>query len=57
MKNDAFHLYLLFLAVLGLCCFVDFSLVAVSWGSSLVAMHELLVAVIFLVVEHRLQGM
>ena len=41
-------IYLLFLTVLGLCCFADFSLVAVSWGSSLVATCGFLIAVTFL---------
>ena len=39
----------LFLAVLGLCCYIDFSLVSVSGSSSLVA-----AAVISAVVEHGL---
>ena len=44
----------LFLAVLGLCCCVDFSQVAASGGYSLVAVRELLTAVASFVVEHRL---
>ena len=43
----------LLLAVLGLCCCVDFSLVVVSGGYSLVVVWELLIAVAF-VVEYRL---
>ena len=43
-----------FLVALGLCCSVGTSLVAGSEGSSLVAMHGLLIAMIFLVAEHRL---
>ena len=44
--------YLLF-AVPGLCCCTGFSLVAVSRGYSLVAMHRLLIVVASLVVEHK----
>ena len=47
-------IYLLFLTVLGLCCFADFSLVAVSWGYS-VAVPGLLIAVASLV-EHGLSS-
>ena len=43
-----------FLAALGLCCCVGTSLVAGSEGSSLVTMHGLLIAMIFLVAEHGL---
>ena len=46
----------LVLAVLGLHCCVGFSLVAVSRGNSLVAIHGLLTVVAFLVAEHRLQA-
>ena len=42
------------LAVLGLYCCMGFSLVAVSRGYSLVAVHGLLIAVASLAVEHRL---
>ena len=44
----------LFLAVLGLCCSVGFSLVVTSGGYSLVAGHGLLIAVVSLVAEHGL---
>ena len=44
----------LFLAVLDLCCYAGFSLVVESRGYSLVAVHELLIAVASLVVEHGL---
>ena len=43
----------LFLAVLGLHCCTGFSLVVVSRGYSLVAMHRLLIVVASLVVEHK----
>lgn len=53
-----FFLYLLiylFVAVLGLCCCVGFSLVALSSGGySLVAMCELLTAVASIIEEDRL---
>ena len=44
----------LFLAVLGLRCCTGFSLVAVSGGCSLVAVHGLLIAVASFVVKRRL---
>ena len=44
----------LFLAVLGLRCFLGFSLVVVSEGHSLVVGHSLLIAVAFLVAERGL---
>ena len=44
----------LFLAVLGLHCCMGFSLVAVSRGYSVVAMHRLLTVLASLVSEHRL---
>ena len=44
----------LFLAVLGLCCRVGFSLVVASGAWSPVAVRGLLVAAASLVVEHRL---
>ena len=47
-----FNIYLL--AVLGLHCYTDFSLVAETRGYSLVALHGLPVAVASLVAEHRL---
>ena len=43
----------LFLAVLGLCCCVGFSLVVASWCYSLVVVCRLLIAVASLVAEHR----
>ena len=43
--------------MLGLHCCVDFSLVAVSGDSSLVAVHGLLIVVASLVAEHGLLGM
>ena len=43
---------LLFLFVLGLCCCMDFSLVVVSGGFFLVALHGLLIVVASLVAEH-----
>jgi len=46
----------LFLAVLGLHCCTNFSLVAVSRGYSLVAVHGLLIVVASLVAEHGLLG-
>ena len=62
---SVFILFYLFLAVLGLRCYLDFSLLVVSEGYSLgavsgiyslVAMQGLLTAVASLVAEHRLQG-
>ena len=50
-----FENYLL-LAVLCFCCCTGFSLVVMSWGYSLVAVHRLLIAAPSLVVEHVLQG-
>ena len=44
----------LFLAALGLCCYVGFSLIALS-GSYSGCVNGLLIAVVVLVVEHRLQ--
>ena len=44
----------LYLAVLGLCFFMGYPLVAMSGGYSPVAVHELLIVVASLVVEHRL---
>ena len=49
-------LFICLLAVPGLCCSMGFSLVAVSGGYSLVVVNRLLVAVVSLVVEPRLQG-
>ena len=46
-------IYLL-LAMLGLCCCTDFSLVAASSGYCLVAVRRLLIAVTSLVAEHGL---
>ena len=47
-------IYFFFLAVLGLHCCMGFSLVVASGGYSLVAVHGLITAVAFLVVEHEL---
>ena len=44
----------LFLAVPGLCCFAGFSLVAVGWGYSPVAVPGLLIVMASLVTEHAL---
>ena len=44
----------LYLAVWGLCCFMGYPLVAMSGGYSPVVVHELLVVVASLIVEHRL---
>ena len=61
MKEREYVIYLfilnfiyLFLAMLGLYCCMDFSLVVVSRVYSLVAEHELLIVVTSLAVEHRL---
>ena len=40
--------------MLGLCCCQDFSLSAASQGYSLAAVHELLIVVTSLLVDHRL---
>ena len=45
----------LFLALLGLCCCADFSLVA-EWGLLFIVLHRLLIAVTLFVAEHRLEG-
>ena len=47
----------LFLAVLDLCCWKGFSLVAASGGYFPVAVHRLLIVLASLVAEHGLQGM
>ena len=49
-------LFISFLAVLGLCCCEDFSLSVANQGYSLAAVHELLIVVTFLPVDHRLLG-
>ena len=54
LKN--FTLLFISLAVLGLCCSV-WTLVVVSRGYALDAMHRLLILVASLIVEHRLWGM
>ena len=56
-SNLSFLYIILFvyLAMLGLHCCVDFSLVVASKGYSLVVVHEL-IAVASFVVEHRLQS-
>ena len=48
--------YNLFLAVLGLCCCMGFSLLSASSGYSLVMLLRLPIAVASLVAEHGLQG-
>ena len=45
------------MAVLGLCCCVGSSLVAVSWDYTLVIVHGLLVAVVSLVAELGAHGL
>ena len=47
-------IYVLFLAVLCLPCYMDFSLVAVNGDSSPVAVHGLLITMASLVAKHRL---
>ena len=42
--------------MLGLCCYVLFSLAVVTRGYSLLVVHGLLIAVACLVVEHGLHG-
>ena len=49
-------IFLIFLAVLGLCGCTGFSLVVAGGSSSLVAVRGLLIAVASLAAEHRLQG-
>ena len=49
-------LFISFLPVLGLCCCKDFSLSVASHGYSLAAVHELLIVVTSLLVDHRLLG-
>ena len=49
-------MYMYFFAELGLRCCTGFSLVAENGGSSLVAVHGLLIAVASLVAESRLWG-
>ena len=51
-----FFLYL-FLAVLGLLCYMAFSLFSESRGYFLVAVHRLLIVVASLIAERRLWGM
>ena len=49
-----FLIFFFFLAMLSLPSCVDFSLVEVSGGHSLVAVHELLIVVASLIAEHKL---
>ena len=49
-----FIIFFLSLTVLGLCCRMDFSLVAECWGCSLVAVHGLLTVMASLVAQPRL---
>ena len=51
-----FFLFIYFLAVLGLCCCVGFSLVAGNGVYSVVGVFRLLIVVASLVVEHRLNS-
>ena len=51
--NSLKFFFILFLAILGLRCYGGFSLVAAGRVYSLVAAYRLLIAVAFLVVEHR----
>ena len=44
------------MTILGLCCYIGFSLVAASGSYSLGVVCRLLVAVVSLVVEHGLEG-
>ena len=53
-SSSAIFLKNYFLAMLGLHCFVGFSLVVASRGYSPVAVREFLLAVASLVEEHRL---
>ena len=53
LKKNCLFIYL-FLAMLGLHCCMDFSLVAASEAT--LVMHGLLTAVAFPVAEHRLYG-
>ena len=53
-KQKWFHIEKMFLAVLGLHCCADFSLVAVSRRYSLVAMRGFLLAAASLVAKDRL---
>ena len=48
------YLFIYLLAVLGLCCYAGFSLVAESRGCSLVVVLRLLIAVASLVADHML---
>ena len=50
------YLFILFLAVLGLGCYADFSLVAEGRGCSLVVVCRLLIAEASLIAEHGLQS-
>ena len=51
------YVFNLFLAVLGLCCCIGFSLFVVSRDYPLAAVHRLLIAVASLIVEHSFWGM
>ena len=52
--KEIFYFIYLLLAVLGLCCCTDFSLVVASRGYSLVAVHGFLIVEASLDVEYRL---
>ena len=53
-KSTQPHYFFKLMPVLVLCCFMGFSLVVVSGGYSLVAVHRLLIEGASLLVEHRL---
>ena len=52
----SFFLNFIYLAVLGLCCWLDFSLAVAVRGCSLLAVHGLLSGAASLLVKRRLQG-
>ena len=43
--------FVLFLVVLGLCCYAGFSLVVVSGGHSLLVLHQFLIGVLLLLLS------
>ena len=53
-KPILIHTYNLFLAALGLCCCMDFSLFATSGHYSLVLVHRILIVVASLLAEYGL---
>ena len=54
LRNKFYLFICLFLAVLGLHCWVRFSLIAVSGSYAIAVVHRLLIVVTSLVAEHRL---